>query len=97
MLYMNFWWAEEALEKYCLARFFLQNRVNYVIMERFVLIRTTSAQNASEDGRRSVCSVFVVCKACKRCVVRNAPSVIAVLSELVQELNAHVFKYICVT
>ena len=27
VLYMNFWWAEEALEKYCLARvFFAESR-----------------------------------------------------------------------
>ena len=53
-----------------------------------VLIRTTSRTQVKMDGDR--------CAAClssaRRCEVRNAPSVIAVLSELVQEWNAHVFS-----
>ncbi len=63
-----------------------------------MLIRTTSAQNASMemDGDR--------CAAClsstrpgKRCELSNAPSVTAILSTLAPEWNGHVFKYSCLT
>ena len=58
-----------------------------------MLIRTTSAQNASMemDGDR--------CAAClsstrpgKRCELSSAPSVTAILSTLAPEWNGHVFK-----